>query len=81
MWSNLRTCFYEFKLGHNAADTTKIIYCTKGDGRVYHSNQIVKEILFKLQDNQTKSGRLKSMDSEVVLQVIDCPVGWGCRIY
>ena len=34
---------YEFKLGHNAAETTKNIYCVKG-------NQTVEEILLRLQE-------------------------------
>ena len=41
---------YKFKLGDDAAKTTKNICCVKGEGAVDHSNQMVQEILFQLQE-------------------------------
>ena len=43
--------FYEFKLGSNAAQATKIICCVKGESAVDHNVvHMVQEILLGLQE-------------------------------
>ena len=64
---------YEFKLGQNTTEATKSICCEQDEGAVDHSNQMVQEILLVLQrsNNQAKSGRPKTMNSEDILQAIE----------
>ena len=61
---------YEFELDHNAAEVTKNIYRVKGEGAVNH-NEMGLEISLWLQESW-RSGRLKTMDSEVVSQRHRC---------
>ena len=42
--------FYKFKLGHNVTEATKDICCLKGKSTVDYSNQMVQEILLRLQE-------------------------------
>ena len=66
---------YEFKLGHNAGEAAKIIYCAKDEDAVEHSTATkwFKKFRsgFKNLDVQTMSGWSKTMDPEVVLQDIE----------
>ena len=64
---------YEFKLGYNTVKTTKNISSAKGEGTIDYSYQKVEEILLKLQEYwlSGKVGRLKTMDSQAVLQLIE----------
>ena len=76
---------YKFKLDHNIKKTIKNICCAKGKGVIDYSTvtRWVKKFCSgcKNLDNQTRSGRLKTEDSEAMLQAINCPVSWGCRIH
>ena len=60
--------YYKFKLGHNAADTTKNICFAKGDGTVDHNTVNRWSLIFrsdcKTLDNQVMSGRPKTGDSK-----------------
>ena len=62
---------HKFGLGHNADKATKNVCSAKGEGAVYHSkiNRWSKKFCSgcKTSDDQTKSGRPKTLDSEVVL--------------
>ena len=40
----------QFELSHYVIEVTKNICCAKGDSAVDHSNQMVQEILFDLQE-------------------------------
>ena len=63
--------FYNFELGDNTTETTQTIFCAKGEDAVNHSR--VTRWLEKLRsgcknfDHHTRSGRLKSVDSEAML--------------
>ena len=63
---------YKYKLGHNAKEATKNICCTKVEGSVDHSTvtRLFKKFCSdcKNVNNQTWSGRPKTIDSKAVLQ-------------
>ena len=65
---------YEFKLSHNAAEATKNICRTKGEGAVGNStvNRWFKKFCSgcKNLDDRERSGMTKSVDSEAVIQTI-----------
>ena len=62
---------YEFKLSHNAVETTKNICCVKGEGTVDPA-QMVQEISLRLKERwRSSKGKAKSVLFEVVLQAID----------
>ena len=46
----LEFMFSEFEVSYNVIEATENICCIKGDGVVDHSNQMVQEILLKLQE-------------------------------
>ena len=65
---------YEFELGHNVEEETKNICCMKDKDTVDHSavTRWLKNCLCcKKLDNQAKSGRPKTVDSEAILQAIE----------
>ena len=66
---------YKFELGHNTTESTKNICCAKDEGAIDHSavTRWFKKFYlgFKNLNNQTRPGRPKSIDSEVVLQAIE----------
>ena len=61
-----------FELGHNVMEATKNICCAKGEAAVDHSTVTRWVKKFRLytnyHDNQARSTRPKSEDSEAVLQ-------------
>ena len=67
--------FSEFTLSHNAVEATKSICCAKGEGTVDHST--VKRWLKKFRsdsknlDNQTRSGRPKTVDYVILLKAME----------
>ena len=65
---------YELELAHNAAEATKNICCVKGEGTVDNSTvtKSFKKFLhgYKYFDDQIRSGRPKTVDSDAVLQAI-----------
>ena len=63
---------YELELGHHEMEVIKNICCAKGKGAVDH-NTVTKYFQkfcsgYKNFNNETWSGRLKTIDSESVLQ-------------
>ena len=66
---------YGFKLGHDAAEVTKNLFCVKGERADYHwtvTKWFMKFCLgCKDLDNQARSARPKTEDSETMLQDID----------
>ena len=64
--------FYEFELGHKAAETTKNICCSKGEKAVIHStiSRLCKKFCSGCQNHsdQAKSAKPKNMDSKAILQ-------------
>ena len=66
---------YEFELGHKAAEATKNIRCAKGEDAVDHSTVTRWFKKFrsgcKNLDDQARSGRPKTVDSEAVFQAIE----------
>ena len=42
---------YEIKLNHNTEEAIKNICCAKNKGAVDHKNQIIQEILLRLQES------------------------------
>ena len=59
-------------MGHDAVEATKTICWTKGEGAVDHSRWLNKFCLScQNLDLQARSGRLKSVDSEAVFQVLE----------
>ena len=66
---------YEFELGCNAAEATKNICCAKSEGADDYSTVTRWSKKFCLDyknlDNQTKLGRPKSMNFEVMLQAVE----------
>ena len=67
--------FYEFKLSLNTEEVPKNISCMKGEGVVDHSRitRWFKKFRSgcKNLDDQARSGRSKTVDSEAVLQTIE----------
>ena len=63
---------YKFELGHKATEATKNICCAKDEGTVGHSmvTRWFKKFCFRCQnlDDQARSSRPKTMDSEAMLQ-------------
>ena len=75
--------FYKLELGHNAAEAIKNICYAKSEGKVDHSTLIWWFKKFpsdckKLTD-QARSGRPKTVDSKVILQVIEYHVSLTSR--
>ena len=70
IWEHM---LYKFKLGHNAMEATKNIFCAKGESAVDCST--VTRSLKKFSgscnnlDNQVRLNRPKTMDSKAVFQV------------
>ena len=67
---------HEFELTHYAMEATKNICCVKSerwkDNWLQYSNQIVQKMSLRLQEmQQTRSDRLKTIDSEVMFQAIE----------
>ena len=64
---------YKFELGRNPAKAAKNICCMKGESAVYHSAVTKRFKKFywdcKNLDDQTRSARPKTVDSEVVLSI------------
>ena len=65
---------YEFRLGHNDVEATKNICCVKSEGMV-HYNRVTRWFKkfclgCKNLNDQARSERPKTMESEVVLQAI-----------
>ena len=76
---------YEFELSHNAAEATKNIFCEKSEGAVDYStvSRWFKKFWlgYKNLNNQARSGRLKTVDSETILQDIEAnPVSSTWRV-
>ena len=67
----LKLRLYEFELSHNAAESTKIIYCVKGESTIDHSiiNRCFKKFCLggKNIDDQARSNRPKTVNSEAML--------------
>ena len=70
---------YKFELGHNIVEATKKICCAKGEGAVDHSKvaRWFKKFYLgcKNFDDQAKSSKPKTVDSEAMLQVIETRFG------
>ena len=66
---------YEFKQGHNTAEAMKNICCAKGKGAINHSTvtRWFKKFCsnYKSFNNQVRTCRLKTINSEAVLHVIE----------
>ena len=62
---------YKFKLGYNAEEVSKNIYCMKGEGTLDHSTvtKWLKKFCSGWKNlNQATSGRSKTVNSEAVVQ-------------
>ena len=82
---------HKFELGHNVKETTKNICCAKGEGTVDHTTitRWFKKFCSgcKNLDDQTRSGRPKTVDSEAMLQAIEViptsntqSIKWACHL-
>ena len=73
---------YEFEQGHNSAKSIINVCCTKNEGAVDHStvSRLFKKCCSDCKDldNQARSGRSKSVDSEAVSKVA---YGWLVIFY
>ena len=59
--------FYKFEVGHNTAEAMKNNFCMKGERAFDHSNQMKFCLNCKNLDDQVRSSRPKTMNSEAVL--------------
>ena len=71
---------YKFKLSHNTRDAIKNICCVKGEGVAEYSTITRKFKEFYLYcknlDNQARSDRPKTVDSNAMLQAIEESSTW-----